>query len=168
MCVTKVDDAVQHLNWKKLTSKELVPIVFAAALWGESWRSQHVCFHSDNMAVVAILTAGTPLLMHLLRCFSFYSAYYCFHYTCVHIPGVMNVAADALPLFFSHPSIHNPSNPGGVPGHITPRLGIKRLDTVVHQLVRQGVTENTHKAYTYLYTGRLHLSICGSPTYRIS
>ena len=67
-----------------IAAKELVPIVFAATLWGECWRSQHVCFHSDNMAVVAILTsrtAGTPLLMHLLRCFSFY---YCFNYTCVH------------------------------------------------------------------------------------
>ena len=92
-----------------IAAKELVPIVFAAALWGERWRSRNVCFHSDNMAVVAILTsrtAGTPLLMHLLRYFSFYSAYYCFNYTCVHIPWVMNVAADALsrnnlPLFFS-------------------------------------------------------------------
>lgn len=81
----------------------------AAALWGGRWRSQHVCFHSDNMAVVAIMasrTAGTPLLMHLLRCFSFYCAYHGFHYTCVHIPGVLNVAADTLsrnnlPLFFS-------------------------------------------------------------------
>ena len=42
--------------------------------------------------------------------------------------------------------------------HITPRLGIERLDTVVHQLVRQGVSENTHKAYA---TGKKrYLAFC--------
>ena len=88
-------------DWREtnIAAKELVPVVIAAAVWGALWRGQHIRFHSDNMAVVAIMssgTAGTPLLMHLLRCFSFYSAYYGFHHSCVHIPGVLNVAADAL------------------------------------------------------------------------
>lgn len=44
--------------------------------------------------------------MHLLRCFSFYAAYFKFHFTARHIRGVLNIAADAisrnyLPLFFS-------------------------------------------------------------------
>ncbi len=92
-----------------ISSKELVPVVVASALWGSYWSGKHVCFHSDNMAVVAVLSSRTsqdPLLMHLLRCFSFYSAYFRFHFSAMHIPGTENVAADAisrnnLSLFFS-------------------------------------------------------------------
>ena len=88
-------------GWEEvdISAKELVPVVIAAALWGHGWQGQHICFHSDNMAVVATInskTARVPLLMHLLRCFSFYSSYFRFHYSCVHVPGVLNAAADAL------------------------------------------------------------------------
>lgn len=82
-----------------ISTKELVPVVVAAALWGGRWAGQHIRFHSDNTAVVAVLNSGTarsPLLMHLLRCFSFYSAYYGFHFSAKHVPGVLNTAADAL------------------------------------------------------------------------
>ena len=69
-----------------ISVKELVP---AAALWGRHWTSEHVCFHSDNMAVVSILASRTAkkkkkktLLMHLLlRCFSFFCAHSRFHYS---------------------------------------------------------------------------------------
>ena len=89
--------------------KELVPLVIAAALWGSRWRGCHVLFHVDNMAVttsVQKLNARNPLLCQLLRCLHFYSACFCFTFTASHIPGVQNVAADALsrgnlPLFFS-------------------------------------------------------------------
>ena len=89
--------------------EKLVPVVVAAALWGVLWRGKHVCFHSDNMAVVSILstkTAKSPPLMHLLRCFSFYCALYCINVSCVHVPGAIYAAADALscnklPLFSS-------------------------------------------------------------------
>ena len=61
------------------------------------------------MVVVAVLNKGPAqdmALMHLLRCFAFYSAYFRFHFSAKHVPGVMNTAADALsrnnlPLFFS-------------------------------------------------------------------
>lgn len=82
-----------------ISVKELVPVVVAAALWGKYWAGKHIRFHSDNMAVVAVLnsrSARTPLLMHLLRCFSFYCAYFRFHVSATHIPGILNTAADAL------------------------------------------------------------------------
>ena len=46
------------------------------------------------------------LLMHLLRCLSFYAVYYRFTFEAAHIPGIKNVAADAIscnniPLFLS-------------------------------------------------------------------
>lgn len=63
------------------------------------WSGKHIQFHSDNMAVVAILkkrTAKTPMLMHLLRRFSLYCAHFGTHFSAEHIPGVANTAADAL------------------------------------------------------------------------
>ena len=46
------------------------------------------------------------LLMHLLRCLTFYSAYFRFTMKATHIPGTLNTAADAIshnniPLFLS-------------------------------------------------------------------
>ena len=82
-----------------ISLKELVPVVLAAALWGRLWSKQHICFHSDNMAVVSVLTTMTakvPLLMHLLRCLSLFSAYFSFTFSAKHIPGALNSAADAL------------------------------------------------------------------------
>ena len=88
-------------SWSEveITAKELVPIVVAAAIWGRGWPGQHVSFHSDNMAVVAILNAGSARdhrLTHLLRCLYFYSAGFNFQYTAIHVPGRENVVADAI------------------------------------------------------------------------
>ena len=88
-------------SWQdtNITVKELVPIVIAAALWGDKWRRSCVCFKCDNMAVVEILrsrTARDPLLMHLLRCVVFYAAVFGFQLVASHVPGVMNTAADAI------------------------------------------------------------------------
>lgn len=114
-------------DWQgvNIAAKELVPVVVAAAIWGDQWAGKHVCFHSDNMSVVAVLnsrTAKDPLLMHLLRCFSFYGAYFRFHFSAEHIPGTLNIAADAIsrnnlslfsslapqiPQFSIPPSLHN-------------------------------------------------------------
>ena len=82
-----------------ISVKELLPIVVASAIWGKSWRLSRVCFHTDNMAVVAMLqnrTARDPVARHLLRCLYFYSAIYQFQHRGEHVPGVLNVAADAL------------------------------------------------------------------------
>ena len=89
------------VDWEDtyITPKELVPIVVAAALWGPHWTRKHICFRSDNMAVVDLLkscTSREQLLMHMLRCLAFYSAYYRFEFTAEHIPGILNTAADAI------------------------------------------------------------------------
>ena len=88
-------------SWEEtdIASKELVPVVVVAGIRGKHWSGKDVCFHSDNTAVVAIVnsrTAKASLLMHLLRCFSFYCAYFRFHFLAEHIPGPMNSAADAI------------------------------------------------------------------------
>ena len=53
-----------------ITFLELVPVVVAAHVWGQSWVRSRVQFLSDNAAVVAILNKGSskfPDVMHLLR-----------------------------------------------------------------------------------------------------
>ena len=82
-----------------IASKELLPILFAVAIWGKNWRGQRVNCRCDNMAVVAVINAGRAKdrsLMHLLRCLFFWTAHYSIHLRASHVPGVSNVAADAL------------------------------------------------------------------------
>ena len=89
----------QHWCEVDIAVKELVPVVIAAALWGTEWRGCHVLFHVDNMAVVATvqrLDARDHLLGQWLRCLHFFSAHFGFTFTAAHIPGIQNVAADAL------------------------------------------------------------------------
>ena len=68
---------------------------------GPSWAGKHIIFHSDYLAVVHVvqnLNAADLRLGNLLRCLYFYAAHYHFTFTAAHIPipGVDNVAADAL------------------------------------------------------------------------
>ena len=82
-----------------ITVKELVPVVLASAVWGPYWSGLHICFHSDNLAVVALLrslTSRDHVIMHLFRCLSFFAALFRFDFTAAHVPGASNVAADAL------------------------------------------------------------------------
>ncbi len=68
-------------------------------LWGSQWTKSRVHFFCDNMAVVAVLktlTSKDTLIMHLLRCLAFYAAHYGFEKESYHIPGMQNVAADAI------------------------------------------------------------------------
>ena len=54
-----------------ISSKEMIPIVMAAMVWGGQWEGLSVRFHTDNSAVVALLNSGSvrdESLMHLMRC----------------------------------------------------------------------------------------------------
>ena len=82
-----------------ISVKELVPLIIAAALWAPSWTGHRICFHVDNMAVVAIIQkqrARDNSLTHFLRCLSFYASYFRFEFSAEHIPGSLNTAADAI------------------------------------------------------------------------
>ena len=118
-----------QLQWQSswadigIAPKEFGPIVVAAAIWGCHWSGKHVCFHSDNEAVVCAIqrrTAKHPLLTHFLRCLFFYASYYSFHYSATHIPGSLNTAADAISrnnitlLSSLLPQVHHTSVPQAV------------------------------------------------------
>ena len=87
-----------HVN---IMVKELVPVVLACAIWAHQWSGQHIHLHVDNRAVVEVLKKGSSkepsgIVMHLLRCLSFISAYFQFTYTAYHIPGAYNTTADSI------------------------------------------------------------------------
>ncbi len=52
------DSAQQVKEWSVMP-KELLPIVIAAVVWGEHWRSSTVIAWCDNMAVVATIKSGS-------------------------------------------------------------------------------------------------------------
>ena len=82
-----------------ITTKELVPIVLAAALWGPAWKGQTIHARCDNTAVVSLINSGsgkTQEAMHLMRCLAFISAKFEFFTFASHIRGVDNTLADAL------------------------------------------------------------------------
>ena len=82
-----------------IAAKELVPVVLASMVWGRSWQGSLVVTHCDNVAVVEVINAGyskDPLLMQLLRCLFFILAQHEFSLRAEHIPGKLNVGADAI------------------------------------------------------------------------
>ncbi len=95
-----------HLPWppsgwegKNIAVKEMIPMVISAGIWGKQWRGRTVEFRSDNMAVVHALSKGAarePHLAHLLCCLSFLEATFGFEHRVSHIPGKLNMGADAL------------------------------------------------------------------------
>lgn len=79
--------------------QELLPIVFACAVWGVKWRRSSVRVFCDNEGAVAVVNSGyskVAQIMHLLRCLFFIRARFDLHLEAVHIPGVQNGLADAI------------------------------------------------------------------------
>ena len=83
----------------QIAIKELIPITLACALWGSNWKGTRIKVNCDNEAVVAVLNSGyswDPFLMDLLRCIFFFNARFNFRLSAQHIPGHLNVLADAI------------------------------------------------------------------------
>ena len=101
------DDKWFQLAWSStlvsssvnIAVKELIPIVLAAAVWGQWWQGGVVLCRCDNEAVVAVIKSRTSRdmeLMHLLRCLAFIEAKFSCTIVAVHLPGVNNSLADDL------------------------------------------------------------------------
>ena len=92
----KWEEAYQQ---EAITQKELLPIVFAAAVWSPLWQDCTIRVLCDNQAVVAVVNSGysrEPQVMHLLRCLFFITARFCIRLHCQYLPGPQNEIADAV------------------------------------------------------------------------
>ena len=89
----------EELLVSSIAFKELLPIVLAAAVWGDRWAGAYILCHSDNMAAVAqvnSLHARNGPTAHLLQCLAFFQAQADCRIRAVHIPGHLNINADDL------------------------------------------------------------------------
>ena len=89
----------EEFSEASIAAKEMLPILVAAAVWGRQWVGSTVLCNSDNEAVVAVLQSGSAKdkkLAHMLRCLFFLEAKFQFTIVAAHIPGAINVRADAL------------------------------------------------------------------------
>ena len=85
-----------------IATKELIPIVLAAYVWGSQWSRKRVLFKCDSMAVVDTLRKGACRdrhLAYLLRELTLLAIRHSFSFFATHIPGVRNTHADALSRF---------------------------------------------------------------------
>ena len=101
--------------------KELLPIVLACMVWGHRWTKHRIVVHCDNEAVVEVVAAGYSKemnLMHLLRCLFLVTAVHELSLRSVHIPGIQNVAADAISR--NNMLVFNTQVPGATPAPVGP------------------------------------------------
>ena len=84
---------------RSIAWKELFAVVMACAMWGEHFRSRKLVIHSDNISIVFAVNTGTSKcadMMYLIRQLYHLCVQYNFECTLQHVPGVLNVSADAL------------------------------------------------------------------------
>ena len=82
-----------------ITYQELLPIIFACAVWGCMWQNTSVAVQCDNQGAVAVVNSGyskTQPIMHLLRCLFFIQLRYNISLHAVYLPRTYDVLADAI------------------------------------------------------------------------
>ena len=98
-----------QMRFLSITFMDLLPINLTAAIWGPKWQSCQVICHCDSEAGGTVINKGSTKdrgLAQLLRCISFYCAYFHFTLHAQHVSACHNQTTDALSrntlqLFFS-------------------------------------------------------------------
>ena len=88
-----------HHQDLSIASKEFIPVVISAAIFGRCWSGKLVNFMVDNLAVVQALQATYSRdihLMHLIRLLVLFAAHFNFWFTASHVAGKKNTCADAI------------------------------------------------------------------------
>ncbi len=117
------------VTWRdvNIAAKELLPIVIAVRLWSGSLCNKKLLMLCDNIAVVYVINTQTSKdkrLMSLLRSLIVTCMQSNIMIRAKHIPGLVNVAADALSrfhnqvAFISMPSLR--STPTAIPDSLLP------------------------------------------------
>ena len=79
--------------------KELAPVVLSCIVWGLQLAKQPVLILCDNLSLVNAINKGSSnalMVMQLLHCLWFFTAYYDIALSANHIPGACNMTADQL------------------------------------------------------------------------
>ena len=131
-----------HFQWPSILQslniaiKELIPVVVAAASFGNQWQGKLIQFTVDNMAVVHVLNSTyskDPHLMALIRILVFIAARCDFWFVAKHIEGQANTIADDLSRnnmvhFFTQVPQARLFTPPPIPDALVDLLGSQHLD----------------------------------------
>ena len=115
-----------------IAAKEMLPILVAAAVWGQQWFGATVLCNCDNEAVVVILQLGSAKdkkLAHMLRCLFFLEAKFQFTIVAAHIPSAINLRADTLS--HNHIDVFLPPLLRHAPLNPSTSVDIARMDQLV-------------------------------------
>ena len=115
----------QPTSLKQIATKELIPIIIAAVVWGHTWTGNQVQSLCDNKAVVTVINSRSSResdIMQLLRCLFFLESHFQFYLIARHLLGLANTLADhlsrnRLPSFRTH---HHNVDLTPLPSHIPP------------------------------------------------
>ena len=80
----------------------MFPLVVAVLCWVPLMTNRKITFHTDNLAVMHIInqqSSRCPRIMHLVRMFVLECLRYQIVFKAVHVPGKLNIIADALSRF---------------------------------------------------------------------
>ena len=96
-----------YVNWTRdlpqaqalhINEKEVLAVVVAAHRWAPFWANKRIIIRSDNITTVASInkcTSRNDFIMQCLRKLFWLGATFNFHLTSRHVPGHLNIAADA-------------------------------------------------------------------------
>ena len=81
-------------NWAPMSimAKELVPILLSCVVWGSILAKHRALFQCDNLSPVDAIRKGSSkdkVVMHLLRCLWFFTAYFDIELNVEHIAGAL-------------------------------------------------------------------------------
>jgi len=140
-CGAVFESQWMQLAWSRewaeedIMAKELVPIVLSCAIWGTLLSGSNVEFRCNNSSVVDSITKWSSkelMVMHLLRCQWFFSAYFDIKLVAHHIPGVSNTAADQLSRNRSKEFLklnpHTSCTPASIPTSLLKLISPQRQD----------------------------------------
>ena len=181
VCGAILSQAWLQIQWppgwhsENIATKELVPIVAAAATWGSQWQFQAIRGHCDNIhvAVVSAINSGRakfPPVNRLLHClFFFFADQFNFGPTAEHIKGLQNQPEDANSCNYTI-STHFQLNPSPQPmpkdllqsllDRQAHSLVIASLESTVQHLFSKGLATSTHRAYSS--ASRRYLRFCNT------
>ena len=140
--------------------KELLPVIFGAAVRGREWAGQTIRACCDNMTAVHILQwcqSKDPQAMHPVRCLCLIECSFNFTLVSHHLPGRYDDLADTFPettAFTLLPTTHRPmQNPPQFPVCSTRSWFGRRLHSLSNNLVYKGKTVYPLHSFPPFYKG---------------
>ena len=125
----KWSDVSLPANWNLHDSlrPELLALMVAAIIWAPKFAHKAVTFHCDNLPIVSIIISRSPAkhrkdILYLIRILTEIALFHHYYFWVTHIPGDLNIEADALSRLFANPLKRLLSHPND--SHIQPFFDI--------------------------------------------